>query len=104
MIRSVRFEAEAGAQLDDILDWTFANFGPRQAERYRAKLHAAFDRLADGTLRGRSAAREWGEGVRDGLLFARVEKHVVLFIEEPEEVVVVELLHEAMDLAARVRG
>ncbi len=102
MTRPVRLEPQANARLDEILDWTFERFGPRQADRYRAKLADAFDRLGEGTLRGRSARAEWGDGVREGLLFVRVERHVVLFVEEPEEVVVVDVLHGAMDLPGRV--
>lgn len=40
----------------------------------------------------------------DGLLFARMERHIVLFVEEPDEVVVVDVLHGSMDMARRVRG
>lgn len=104
MIRPVRLTREADSRLDEIFDWTFDRFGPRQAERYQTKLKAAFDRLAEGTLRGRSARVEFGEGMPEGLLFVRVERHVVLFVETAEEVVVVDVLHGAMDLPRRVGG
>ncbi len=102
MIRPVRLTREADSRLDDIFDWTFDRFGPQQAERYRARLQAAFDRLAEGTLRGRSALAEFGEWMPEWLLFVRVERHVVLFVETTEEVVVVAVLHGAMDLPRRL--
>lgn len=79
-------------------------FRAAAGRRYRARFAATFDRLADGTLRGRSARAEWGEGIRENLMFVRVERHVVLFLDRPEAVVVTDVLHEAMDLPGRVRG
>ena len=104
MIRRIRLLPGAERSLEAIAEWTREEFGPLQAEVYLGRLLAAIDRLAEGTLRGRSARAEWGEDVREGLLFVRAERHVVLFIEEPEEVVVVDVLHGAMDLPRRVRG
>lgn len=102
MTRRLRYSSDAESSLDEIADWTFDQFGPRQAEVYMAKLHGACHRLADGVLRGRSARAEWGGGIAAGLLFVRVERHVVLFVETAEEVVIVDVLHGAMDLPRRV--
>lgn len=104
MARRVRLLPEADRSLDEIADWTRAAFGPRQAEAYVGRILAAIDRLAAGTLRGRSARARWGDRVREGLLFVTAGRHVVLFVEEPGEVVVLDVLHGAMDLPGRVRG
>lgn len=100
--RRIRLLPDADRSLDRIAEWTRDRFGPRQAEVYVGRLLAGIDRLGEGTLRGRNARAAWGDGVREGLLFVRVERHVVLFLEEPGEVVVVAVLHEAMDLPGRV--
>jgi toxin ParE1/3/4 len=102
--RRIRLLPDAERSLEAIAEWTLEEFGPLQAEVDAGRLLAAIDRPAEGTLQGRSARAEWGDRVREGLLFVRAERHVVLFIEEPEEVVVVEVLHGATDLPRRVRG
>jgi toxin ParE1/3/4 len=102
--RRVALSPKAVRSLDAIGDWTRERFGPRQADAYVGRIEAAFARLAAGTLKGRSARAKWGEGVREGLLFVPVEKHVVLFLVEPAEVIIVDVLHEAMDLPGRARG
>lgn len=104
MSRRVRVTLRAERRLRDVAAWTRDRFGPAQAVAYVGDLRASFDRLAEGTLAGRSARAAWGEGVRDELRFVKVGSHVVLFREGADEVVVLDVLHEAMDLPARVRG
>ena len=48
MIRSWRLTRQAEATLADIAEWTFATFGPHQAEAYEADLLARLDAIAGG--------------------------------------------------------
>ena len=102
MSRSWRLDPEAEASLVDIFEWTMETFGPRQAEAYEADLLDAFGRIAEGTLVGRSCRKTWGERLPEGQMFARVGAHVVVWEEVAEEVVVVAVLHGAMDLPRRL--
>lgn len=102
--RHVRVTITAERRLRAVAQWTRDRWGPAQAVAYVGDLRAAFERIAEGTLRGRDARAAWGEGVRAGLLFAKVGSHIVLFRERPGEVEVVDVLHEAMDLPRRAKG
>jgi toxin ParE1/3/4 len=93
----------AQQSLSEIAAWTLDRFGPRQAEAYLAGLTAAFDRLAAGTLRGRSCRREWGRPVPEAWRLVPVKSHVVIYADLPERVLILDVPHGAMDLPGRMR-
>nr|WP_245218563.1 type II toxin-antitoxin system RelE/ParE family toxin [Rubellimicrobium aerolatum] len=98
----MRVDPEVEASLVDIFAWTLDRFGPRQAEAYEADLIDAFGRIAEDALIGRSCRKVWGERMPERQMFARVGAHVVVWEEVAEEVVVVAVLHGAMDLPRRL--
>lgn len=102
MTRPWRLDPEAETSLVAIFEWTLETFGPRQAEAYEADLLEAFGRIAEGTLPGRSCRKAWGDRLPEGQRFARVGSHVVVWEDLPEEVVIVAVLHGAMDLPRRL--
>ena len=77
-------------------------FGYDQAEAYQAKLISAFDDIADGNFPRRNGKAIWSALVRDNLLVARVGSHFVLFLETELEVVIVDILHQVMDIPGRL--
>ena len=98
MTRPVRLSAKASARLQDVLDWTFDRFGARQADRYRARLHAIFDHLGEGTAPSRSVRDVLAPRAPADLRFVKVGAHFVLFRERDEGVEITDVLHEAMDV------
>ena len=99
-----RLTPAAEESLIDIALWTISTFGPTQADVYEGELIGRCQAIADG----RAASRDCsillvdGEGGAADLRFTRAGEHFVIFIEEPDEIVIVEFLHSRSDLPARI--
>lgn len=94
----MKISKEAELRLHEIATWTMERFGYRQANKYQTELMDAFSRIADGLLNGRSGRTVWGEEVLDGLLFAKVNSHLILYFETSERITIVDILHQSMDI------
>ena len=102
---SVRLSASAEADYREILRWTLAHFGQRQARVYADTLAAALKDLSAGpTILGARVRSDIGPGIltlhvaRNG----RKGRHFVLFravdVEGQTSIDVLRLLHDAMNL------
>jgi toxin ParE1/3/4 len=92
----------AEQDFSNIVDWTAATFGPRQAERYADLVLAAFDAILDNPLTGQSRARrEIGAGLRT-LYLARPARHFILYRIEAQTILVLRILHDSMELSRHV--
>jgi toxin ParE1/3/4 len=89
-----RLSKRADTDVFDIGDYTAQRFGIRQAERYHNGLTRAFQRLADSPAQARAA-----DEIAPGLLRSNYESHVVFFRREDEDILIVRVLHQAMDPA-----
>lgn len=102
---AVRLTAVAEADFAQILRWTAAQFGTRQAQAYARTLSLAIEALSQGPeVLGASPRDDIAPGLR-ALHVARggrKGRHLVIFRELPaEEAAVIEvlrILHDAMDL------
>jgi toxin ParE1/3/4 len=102
---AVRLTAVAEADFAQVLRWTAAQFGARQAQVYARTLSLAIEALSQGPeVLDASAMDDIAPGLR-ALHVARSGRkgrHIVIFREQPgEEAAVVEVLrvlHDAMDL------
>ncbi|MEW9921734.1 type II toxin-antitoxin system RelE/ParE family toxin [Marimonas sp. MJW-29] len=92
----------AKSNLIDIVVWTIQNFGVAQAEKYEAMILARCAGLTDGTTPSRDCATLEGKPGPSGLLFARAERHFIIFEENDERIVVLAFLHVASDLVNRI--
>ena len=102
---AVRLTAVAEADLAQILRWTAAQFGTRQAQVYARTLSLAIEALSQGPqVLGASARDDIAPGVRvlHVARSGRKGRHIVNFRERPAEdaavVEVLRVLHDAMDL------
>ncbi|MFZ2124789.1 type II toxin-antitoxin system RelE/ParE family toxin [Rhodoferax sp.] len=100
---TVRLTDQATQDVEDILDWTLAQFGTRQLEIYTDAINDALEDLNDGpTTVGVRWHPELGEAVatlhvaRQG----RKGRHLLVFrVSAPESVIeVLRILHDSMDL------
>ena len=104
----VRYTQPADKDILNALSISIRLFGPKQAERYLAIIRAGVKSLADEPNRPASKARdEIGEGVRSfHLQFAARRQggasHVIFYMPNPEEIVVLRVLSDAMDPRRRV--
>jgi toxin ParE1/3/4 len=89
-----RLSKRAYADIVGIGAYTIERFGIDQAQRYRDQLERAFQVLADNTTRGRNA-----DDVGPGLKRWNYQSHVVFFRVERQGIVIVRVLHQAMDPA-----
>lgn len=100
MSRSFRLTRRAEASLIEIAKWTIKNFGLRQAELYELELLARCNAILNGLAHSRSCAVLVDDA--EELRFARAGEHFLVFLDQPEEVVIVDILHARSDLPRHV--
>ena len=87
-----RLTRRAAADLDAIFEYTALRFGLGQARSYFNMLHECCRRLAGNPGLGRSA-----ESLAPGLRRYEFRSHVVFYLAESPELVIVRVLHSRMD-------
>lgn len=97
-----RLTKGAEASLLDIAQWTIETFGPRQAAAYENDLIATCREIAAGTAVSQDCRRIIDPNLPEDLRFSRAGQHFVVFIEDAEQVVVIEFLHSRSDLPRRL--
>lgn len=100
MSRSFRLTRRAEASLTEIASWTIENFGLRQAKRYEAELLNRVEAILSDQAHSRSCAVLVDEA--DDLRFVRAGEHFLVFLDQPDEVVIVDVLHSRCDLPRHV--
>tara|TARA_R110002012_G_scaffold171132_2_gene335814 strand:- start:40 stop:375 length:336 start_codon:yes stop_codon:yes gene_type:complete len=100
MSRSFRLTRRAEASLTEIASWTIENFGLRQADHYEAELLNRCEAILSGQAHSRSCAVLVDEA--DDLRFVRAGEHFLVFLDQPDEVVIVDVLHSRCDLPRHV--
>ena len=93
-----RFRSQAEADLEDIWQYTAKNWSLAQAERYVDALLGEMEGLAEAPRSGRPA-----DHIRPGLLQHPVRAHIVFYRVTDYGIEVVRILHQSMDLPARLR-
>jgi toxin ParE1/3/4 len=88
---------KADEDLDGIYVYSAENFGESQADEYFLSLCACLQTLADNPRLGREAA--W---LNPGLRWHRHERHVVFYVTEGADTLIVRVLHAAMDFIRHV--
>ena len=91
-MNSYRLSRLAATDLQEIAEYTIERFGIEQARRYRDGLKTCFVQLADNSALGRGA-----EMLIRGLRRFEHQSHVVFYMSEPENLLIVRVLHSSMD-------
>ena len=92
-MNSYRLSRLAAADLQEIAEYTIERFGIMQARRYRDSLKTCFVQLANNPTLGRRA-----EQLMHGLQRFEHQSHVVFYISEPENILIVRVLHSSVDV------
>jgi plasmid stabilization system protein ParE len=100
MSRFLRLTRRAEASLVEIAKWTIEQFGLKQADLYEAELLTRCRSILNGLAHSRSCAVLIDE-VAD-LRFARAGEHFLVFLDQPDEVIIVDILHARSDLPRHV--
>ncbi|MAC77836.1 MAG: plasmid stabilization protein ParE [Rhodobacteraceae bacterium] len=93
---------QAEAALREIADWTIETFGERQAQIYAEDLIAACADAAAGRALARDCRRLVDPDLPEDLKFLRSGQHYIVFIDDPDRLVVVDVLHVRSDLPRRL--
>jgi plasmid stabilization system protein ParE len=92
----------AEASLVEIALWTTRTFGPRQANLYEEDLIAACRAVAAGTALSYGCRDVIDPGLPEVLRFTRAGQHLVVFVEQADAVIIVDVLHSSSDLPRRL--
>jgi toxin ParE1/3/4 len=87
----VRISEEAECDLDQIVAFTTAAWGWRQAQKYLNKMEDCFELLAGSPSIGRRS-----DSILEGLHRFEIGSHVVFYVPELGGVLIVRVLHEQM--------
>jgi toxin ParE1/3/4 len=87
-----RLSPRAQDDLDEIWDYSEAQWGTDQAETYARQLQRAFETLAIHPTRGRSCDR-----IRKGYFRLSAGSHVIFYRMAGDAVDIVRILHQRMD-------
>ena len=97
-----RLTRQAEASLLEIAHWTIDTFGPRQAAAYEDDLIATCRGIAAGTALSQDCRRLVDPDLAENLRFTRAGQHFVVFIEDADQVIIVDFLHSRADLPRRL--
>ena len=97
-----RLTRQAERWLVEIARWTLETFGPRQAEAYEADLIARCTAIAAGDAPSQNCRRLIDPDLPEDLRLTRAGQHFIVFVEMPDHVIVVDVLHSRSDLPRRL--
>jgi toxin ParE1/3/4 len=92
-MNNYRLSRLAAADLEEIAEYTIERFGIEQSRRYRDGLKSCFVQLANNPALGRGA-----EQLVKGLQRFEHQSHVVFYMIEPEDILIVRVLHSGTDV------
>lgn len=97
-----RLTRAAEASLIGIARWTVETFGSRQAAAYEEDLVTTCRDIASGEAMTQDCRRLIDPDLQVDLRFARAGQHFIIFIEEAEQVIIIDFLHARSDLPRRL--
>ena len=100
--RPWRLTRQAETSLEDIARWTLRRFGTRQAEACGSDLIDRCEAIAAGTAPSQACCDVMDAALDPRLRFTRCGGHLIVFVERPELVIVVDILHARADLPNRL--
>ena len=93
-----RLTRAAERSLINIAIWTVETFGTRQAAAYEEDLLSICQNIAAGTVQSQECRRIIDLDLPEDLRFARAGQHFVVFVENAEQVIIIDFLHSRSDL------
>ncbi len=87
-----KFAEKAERDLEDIIDYTFQQWGAVQTQTYLDGLETHGQLLADNPDLGIKR-----EALSEGLLSFLYESHILYYMKQPHGITIVRVLHQNMD-------
>ena len=94
-----KLSQKAGKDIVDIWQYTAANWSVEQANRYYQLIFDEIAFICANPLSGRSL-----DNVRKGYRSSKVKSHLIFYRVNKDVIEVIRVLHERMDVPARLRG
>jgi toxin ParE1/3/4 len=92
-MRTLKLTKCAQTDLEQIADYTMAEWGQKQADFYLAQLEKAFYSVLDNPHLGKSR-----DDIKAGYRSLLVEKHLVFYLLANEQLEIMRILHCRMDV------
>lgn len=102
MPRPWRLTQQAETSLVDIAHWTLQTFGPRQADAYEEDLITRCNEIAAGAVLSQDCRAIIDPNLPENLRFTRCGQHFIVFVDDPDQVVIIDFLHNRSDLPAKL--
>jgi toxin ParE1/3/4 len=90
---------EALNDLEEIWFYTLQNWSLEQADRYHSLIFKEIEFLTTRPASGKSQ-----DHLRTGYKSSKVNSHIIFYIFNKTEIVIVRILHESMDIPNRLEG
>lgn len=103
-MKALSFSPRAEVRLEQIVDWTLQGFGLGQSEAYLARLQGQCQKITSDLAHHQSCKDVFATDLREDLRFSRIGQYYVVFVETDLAVLVVDLVHQRMDLGGVVKG
>ena len=101
-MRKLTFTTKAEQRLEEISDWTFERFGPRQADIYEQELISKCLAIASGMAVTQSCSILTPANLSPPLRFGRSGKHLIIYLEHRDKCVIIDLMHSSSNLATGI--
>jgi plasmid stabilization system protein ParE len=98
-----RLTAAAEQSLLAIARWTVENFGPAQAFLYEQELVEVCQRISNGTAVSQDCRQAIDKNLPKGLRVTRAGEHFVIFLEEPDAIIIIDFIHRRSNTAKKLK-
>lgn len=100
--RGYRISTNAAKSFREIGIYTRKRYGRDQMRFYLGGLLGRCKAIAAGGVHHQSCRTMFADDLREDLRFTRAGEHYVIFIETAQEVLIVDFIHQAADVAKRL--
>jgi toxin ParE1/3/4 len=93
----IRFTNAARQDLKNIFTYSIRRWGRRQAERYSAQLNLQIQKIGQDAVFSKPV-----QNSRSNLRQSTAGRHLIIFEQTDEHILIVRILHEAMDIPRHI--
>jgi toxin ParE1/3/4 len=104
MTKRLRVTPHAAHAIQELARWTLECFGPQQASAYEEHLILRCLETVIGFEVGQDCRGLIDPELHEDLRFLRAGQHFVVFVQSPDQIVIIDVLHARTDLPRRLAG
>jgi toxin ParE1/3/4 len=96
-MKSIKYARRANADLEDIIDHTARTWGAQQAKKYIRDIRVQISRIANDDVIIQPL-----QVARPGMFKSRINRHLIIFEQTDDHILIIRILHEAMDVPRHI--